>query len=196
MTIYGYARVSSRGQEYETQIEQLKAEGCEEIIAEKFTGTRLDRPELTKLIEKLQKRDRVIVTKLDRIARSAKIGLEIVDQIIEKGAKINILNMGTFDNTASGKMLRTMMFAFAEFERDNIVTRTAEGREYARKNNPDYHEGGKLPTREVVEGALKAIADGKPVAQVAKELGKNRATLYRWQNKYMTEESRAKLPRA
>lgn len=196
MTIYGYARVSSRGQDYETQLEQLEEAGCTIIYKEKITGTKKERPELDKLLNVIKKGDTVICTKLDRIARSAKIGLEIVDIIISKGGKVDILNMGKFDNTSGGKMLRTILLAFAEFERDMIVDRTAEGRARAKAENPYYHEGGKLPTLEQVESALYQIAQGTPVATVAKSIGKSRRTLYRWLKQYRTEESRAKLPRA
>lgn len=144
--IYGYARVSSRGQalygtSLEEQEEQLRKAGATVIYKEAYTGTKKERPQLTLLMDRLEEGDMVIVCKLDRIARNTKAGLEIVDTIVAKGCSINILNMGTFDSTPIGRMLRTVMLAFAEFERDMIVQRTQEGREAAMEKNPDFHVG-------------------------------------------------------
>ena len=97
--IYGYARVSSAGQaidgnSLEAQSELLKANGAQKIFSDVYTGTKLHRPELDKLMAEIQPGDTLIVAKLDRIARSAKNGLELIDQFIDKGVSVNILNMG------------------------------------------------------------------------------------------------------
>lgn len=144
--IYGYARVSSKGQalygnSLDEQEVQLRKAGATVIYKEAFTGTKRERPQLSKLLDSLQSGDMVVVAKLDRIARNTRAGLDIVDNIIAKGCSINILNMGTFDNSPIGRMMRTMMLAFAEFERDMIVQRTQEGKEIAREKNPSYHDG-------------------------------------------------------
>lgn len=144
---YGYARVSSKGQDkygngLEVQEKQLIDNGAEVIYYESFTGTKKSRPELDKLMGVLGEGDTVIVTKLDRIARSTRDGLDIIEELLAKGVTINILNMGTFDNTPNGKLMRTIFFAFAEFERDMIVQRTLEGKEICR-NDPDWREGRK-----------------------------------------------------
>lgn len=130
--VYGYARVSSASQSLEVQRKELMLHGCNIIMAEKITGTVTDRPELNRLLELVKPGDKVIVVKLDRIARSAKGGIEIIDRFIDKGVTLEILNMGRFDNTPSGKLLRTIMLAFSEFERDMIVERCSEGKELAR----------------------------------------------------------------
>ena len=145
MTVYGYARVSTLGQGrdgngLEVQERELKARGCEVIYAEAYTGTKEDRPRLSELIEKVTVGDTVMVTKLDRIARSTRAGISIIDRIVAKGAGIDILNMGKFDDSPVGKLMRTMMLGFAEFERDMIVQRTSEGKEIARQR-ADYREG-------------------------------------------------------
>lgn len=144
-TIYGYARVSTKGQardgnSLEDQTNKLRSNGASVIFTDSFTGTKIDRPELDKLIAMLQPGDTLIVTKLDRIARSTTQGLQFIDSLLSKDIKVHILNMGMMDNTPTGKLIRTIMFAFAEFERDMIVQRTSEGKAVARQN-PDYHEG-------------------------------------------------------
>ena len=117
------------GNSLEVQSTALKNAGAEAIYSDAYTGTTIDRPEFDKLIEGVGSGDTVVVTKLDRVARSVKQGLEIINDLIERGVKINILNMGVIDNTSpQGKLMLTVMLAFAEFERDMIIERTAEGK--------------------------------------------------------------------
>ena len=143
--IYGYARVSTKGQDkygngLEVQEKQLCENGAQTIYYESFTGTKKNRPELSKLMKVLKEGDVLVVTKLDRIARSTRDGLDIIEELLAKGVVINILNMGKFDNSPNGKLMRTIFFAFAEFERDMIVQRTSEGKELC-KSDPDWREG-------------------------------------------------------
>ena len=143
--IYGYARVSTKGQAkdgngLDVQKAALEAAGAEEIYEEAFSGTKKDRPVLNKLLNELQQGDTLVVTKLDRIARSASQGAELVKGLLEKGVTVRILNMGILDDTPAGKLVTTVMFAFAEFERDMIVERTQEGKAIARMN-PNFREG-------------------------------------------------------
>lgn len=162
--IYGYARVSTKGQardgnSLEAQMEDLTQAGATEIFSESFTGTTKNRPELDKMLSRLCEGDLVVITKLDRIARNAKSGLEIIDSILSRGASIRILNMGTFDNSPIGKMMRTVLLAFAEFERDMIVQRTTEGKEIARQKE-GYHEGRPRSETENFEYYVSRNADG------------------------------------
>ena len=143
--IYGYCRVSTRGQakdgnSLETQEQQLKEHGAVEIYSDSFTGTKVDRPQLDKLLERLQDGDTLIVTKLDRIARSMTQGSELVNGLIERGVRVHILNIGIMDNTPSSKLIRNIFFSFAEFERDMIVERTQEGKAIA-KTKDGFKEG-------------------------------------------------------
>jgi DNA invertase Pin-like site-specific DNA recombinase len=143
--IYGYARVSTKGQEangnsLESQVANLKANGCQEIIEESYTGTTADRPKFTELINKLNSGDMLVVNKLDRFARSTIQGCTIVEQLINKGVRVNILNMGVLDNTPASTLTRTIFFAFAQFERDMIVERTQEGKVIA-KTKEGFREG-------------------------------------------------------
>lgn len=143
--LYGYARVSTRGQakdgnSLEAQENALRSAGAIKIYADAFTGTKTQRPELDKLIAVMQSGDTMMVTKLDRIARSATQGIELVQKLLDRGIVVHVLNMGLMDNTPTGKLIRNIMLAFAEFERDMIVERTQEGKAIA-KQNPDFKEG-------------------------------------------------------
>lgn len=183
--IYGYARVSTRGQasdgnSLEEQERRLTEAGAEKIYVDAFTGTKLDRPEFTKLLSILKPGDTVIATKLDRVSRSASQGIALVDSLLERGVSLHILNMGLLNNTPTGKLIRNIMFSFAEFERDMIVERTREGKEIARQR-PDYREG----RREIVveeETFQKCRAEQKrgerTVAECCKVLGISRSTWY------------------
>ena len=160
--IYGYARVSTKGQakdgnSLEAQEKALRESGSNEIYVDAFTGTKTDRPEFDKLMDKIQKGDTLIVTKLDRFARSMTQGSELVSDLVEKGIKVYILNIGVMDNTPSSKLIRNVFFAFAEFERDMIVERTMEGKAIA-KQNPDFREGRpKKYSRKQIEHALELL---------------------------------------
>lgn len=136
--VFGYARVSTNyqakdGNSLDAQIQTLKAAGAEKIYTDAFTGTKTDRPEMGKLLLKLQPGDKLIVTKLDRIARSATQGFDLIESLLDKGVDVHVLNMGLMDNTPTGRLIRHIMLAFAEFERDMIVERTQEGKVIARQ---------------------------------------------------------------
>ncbi|MVF16002.1 recombinase family protein [Fructilactobacillus sanfranciscensis] len=138
---YGYARVSTTDQKLENQIDLLKTAGAEKIYQEKFTGTTTTRPEFKKLLATISSGDTLIVTKLDRFARNTREALEIIQDLFKKNVKVNILNMGVIDNTPSGQLIFTIFSAFAQFERDMIVTRTQEGKAYAKAHDPYFKEG-------------------------------------------------------
>ena len=184
----GYARVSTRGQardgtSLEAQEEALLNAGAEKVYKEAFTGTRVDRPELQKALSKLKSGDTLIVTKLDRIARSASKGSELVTDLLNRGVKVHILNMGLLDNSPAGKLVLTVMLAFAEFERDLIVDRTQEGRMMARLNNPDYREGRKPKyTQRQIENALQMLRTNS-YREVESITGISKSTLARAKRK-------------
>lgn len=138
---YGYARVSTESQSLSTQLQLLKQVGIDEIFQEKYTRTTTKRPEFARLLAIVQPNDVIIVTKLDRFARNTGEDLQMIQQLFENQVKINILNMGTIDDTPVGRLIFTVFSAFAQFERDMIVTRTQEGKSYSRRHNPKYHEG-------------------------------------------------------
>ena len=149
--IYGYGRVSSTtryaggedGNSLEAQEKKLREAGCEEIVLEAFTGTKMERPKFSKLLNKLQSGDTLIVCKLDRFARTAAEGSLLVRELVDRGVTVNILNMGIADNSPMGKLMSTILFAFSEYERDMIVERLNEGKAEAKAKNPAYTEGRK-----------------------------------------------------
>ena len=181
--IYGYARVSTKGQakdgnSLEAQVKALKEAGAEIIFKDSFTGTKADRPEFTKLLEVISDGDKLIVTKLDRFARSATQGAEIMQQLLDRNIAVHILNMGQIDNTPAGKLIRNIFFAFAEFERDMIVERTQEGKAIA-KLDPNFTEGRpKKYDDDQIMYALKLL-EKKSYSDVTRITGISKATLAR-----------------
>lgn len=189
--IYGYARVSSKGQardgnSLEAQKNELKSNGATVIFQDTYTGTKIERPEFDRLLKEVAVGDTIIVTKLDRLARSASQGIELVDMLLNKGVKVHILNMGMLDNTPTGRLIRNVMLCFAEFERDMIVQRTSEGKTIA-KNNPNYREGRK-PTysRGQIQHALELLSTYS-YAQVTALTGISKSTLIRAKRNFQTQ---------
>ena len=184
--IYGYARVSTDGQARDGnslngQTADLIAAGCEQVFTEHYTGTKMDRPVFTELMNKLQSGDRLVVVKLDRFARTAAGGIECIRSLLDRGVSVHILNMGLIDNTPTGKLMVTMLLAFAEFERDMIVERTMNGKAIAKANNPDYREGRK--EKEIDEQVFAELRDRHihglaSVNECCKILGISRGTWY------------------
>lgn len=181
--IYGYARVSTKGQErcgnslpeQEERIKQMYPTA--EIITEAYSGAK-ERPIFDGLIDKLQKGDTLVVCKLDRFARSVQHGLQYIDTLREKGVRVHILNMGLIEDTPMGRLIVTNLLAFAEFERETILERTQAGKEQARKTNPDYREGRKR--LDVPAHILVDITSGKITkAEAARRCGVSVFTLNR-----------------
>lgn len=188
--IYGYGRVSSTtryaggedGNSLEAQEKKLKEAGCEEIVLEAYTGTKMERPKFTKLLNKLEQGDTLIVCKLDRFARTAAEGSLLVRDLVNRGIKVNILNMGIADNSPMGKLMLTVLLAFAEYERDMIMERLNDGKSEAKAKNPDYREGRKamqIPLE--FEGCRNYVAEGNmTVTEACKYLGISRTLWYKW----------------
>lgn len=184
---YGYIRVSTHGQardgnSLEAQEKQLKEEGAEEIYADEYTGTKSDRPQFNKLLENIQSGDTLIVTKLDRFARSVSQGIELIDSLNRKGVTVNVLNMGVIDDSPTGKLVRNIMFSFAEFERDMILQRTQEGKAIA-KTKPNYREGRPPKfTKVQIDHALELL-ENHSYTQVESLTGISKSTLVRCKRK-------------
>lgn len=180
--VYGYARVSTKGQakdgnSLEAQEEALKAAGAQYVCKEAFTGSVTERPVLNKLLKELKGGDTLIVTKLDRIARSVAGGEEVISQLLKKHVKIHILNMGIIDNSPSGKLMYQMFLAFAEFERSMIVQRTQEGKAIARQKE-GYREGRPRTEQARLDHAMELLKDNS-YNQVSKITGISVSTLTR-----------------
>lgn len=185
--IYGYARVSTKGQardgnSLEDQERQLKEKGCTEIFHDSFTGTKMVRPQFAELMGKLRAGDTLVVTKLDRFARNTAGGIETINMLLERGVSVHILNMGLIDDTPTGKLIVTVLLAFAEFERNMIVERTSAGKAVAKATKPGWREGRKEKevSKEAVSKFREKIKKGEiTVTDCCKELGISRGTWYK-----------------
>ncbi|MCI1035907.1 recombinase family protein [Pseudomonas putida] len=175
----GYARVSTTGQDLQVQRELLSQEGCARIFEEKVSGAKNDRPELLRMLDHLREGDVIMVTRLDRLARSTLHLLEIADRLNEIGAGLRSLAEPWLDTSSpAGQMIMTIFSGIAAFERSLIVDRTRAGREAARRKGVKFGPKPSLSPDQIAH-AQELVAEGKPVAQVSALLGVHRATLYR-----------------
>ena len=182
-TIYGYMRVSTRGQardgySLEAQEKELRAAGAEVLYKDVYTGTTTDRPQLDELLRELKSGDTLIVTKLDRVARSVQDGITLIDGLVENGIKVHVLNMGLMDNSPTGRLIRTVMLAFAEFERNMIMQRTREGREIARQD-PNHREGRKPKFTDAQIRHAVELLESHSYSEVVRLTGISKSTLIR-----------------
>lgn len=179
---YGYARVSTLGQDLEAQIKALEEAGCDEIFSEKFTGTVKERLQFQAIIEVLEAGDTFVVTKLDRFARSTSDAIDTVKKLFDRGIKVHVLNMGLVENTPTGRLIFNIMSSFAEFERDMIVERTQEGKAIA-KQREDFREGRPNKySHKQIEHALGLLTTNS-YTQVEQLTGISKSTLIRAKRK-------------
>jgi DNA invertase Pin-like site-specific DNA recombinase len=168
MAIIGYARVSTQDQHLTGQLEALKAAGAETVYREKISGARADRPQLAKLMASLKAGDVVLVTKLDRLGRSTRELLDLIERIGKAGASFRSLGDPLWDTSSSqGRLLSTLLAAIAEFERDLIRERTGEGRKRAQAAGIKFGRKPKLSDYQRNE-AIKRRAAGETLAEIAK----------------------------
>lgn len=180
-TIYGYARVSTSNQSLASQKEALMNHGVEKtnLFAEKFTGTQTNRPAFNLLLGTVQASDTVVVTKLDRFARNTKEALSVIDVLFEKGVSIHVLNLGVIENNPVGKMMYTLLLSVAEMEREMIVERSLEGKEYAKKHKPDYKEGRPKAVITKAKRHAYELLEEYSYKEVAERTGFSVSTLHR-----------------
>src|SRR5713226_4639698 len=177
----GYARVRTDGQSLSAQLAELKAAKCAKIFQEKVSGARSDRKQLIRLMAGLAKGDVLVVTRLDRLARSTRDLLNLLATIAEKGAGFKSLRDTWADTTtAHGRLMLTVLGGLAEFERELIRARTGEGRERAKARGVVLGRKPKLTGHQKRE-ALERLNAGDSVVDVANTYGVDRATLYRLQ---------------
>lgn len=168
MAILGYARVSTQDQNLTGQIEALKAAGATTIYKEKISGARADRPQLNKLMAVLKHGDVVTVTKLDRLGRSTRELLDLIDRISKAGAAFRSLGDPLWDTSnAQGRLLSTLLAGIAEFERELIRERTGEGRKRAMAAGVKFGRKRKLSDYQRKE-AIKRRDAGETLASIAK----------------------------
>jgi DNA invertase Pin-like site-specific DNA recombinase len=179
MTIWGYARVSSESQDYERQVEVLRAAGAEKVLAEKMSGARADRPQLGKLMAALKAGDVVLVTKIDRLGRSTQDLLNLIGAMRKAGANFKSLGDEMLDTTsANGELIFTILAAIATYERRLIEARTGEGRERAMANGVKFGRKPKLTAHQRAE-ALRRRAAGETLADIAKSYAVDISTISR-----------------
>ena len=185
---YGYCRVSTKGQAregngLEAQERAVREVGAAKIYLDSFTGVKTSRPELDKLLQEIQSGDTLIITKIDRIARTATQGFELVQSLLNRGVNVHVLNMGLIDQSPTGKLILHIMLAFAEFERDMIVDRTTEGKAVARANaeaqGKKFYEGRPQKfSREQIDHALQLL-ENHSYSDVSRMTGISKSTLIR-----------------
>lgn len=181
----GYARVSTKTQNPESQTDALKAAGCEQIFVDKITGKLAKRPELEKTMMMLRSGDQLVITRLDRLGRSLQHLMEMAALLQERKIGLAVLEQGIDTSTAAGRMFFQIIGSIAEFEHALISERTMEGLAAARARGRTGGQQPKLRKRQielarVMYGELGG--DGKrkyTVQQIADELGVSRPTIYR-----------------
>lgn len=190
--VYGYARVSTTGQAQDgnslaDQERQLREAGAQVIYSDAFSGKTMQRPQFSALMNVLQAGDTLIVTKLDRFARTATEGAQTVQELLHKGVTIDIQNMGRVDDSPIGRLLVQVLFSFAEFERSMILERTQTGRKIAMENGQVMGRPQKYH-KEKIDLALRLLDEGKTYPQVERMTGISKSTLLRNRKKRLTTQ--------
>jgi DNA invertase Pin-like site-specific DNA recombinase len=179
MTVYGYARVSTKDQILAVQETALRAAGCVRIYAEKASGVKTDRPELAKLLRRLDEGDVLVVNSLDRLARSTRDLLNILDDVAKTGASFRSLHDVWADTTTPhGKLLLTVLAGLAEFERTLIFKRTSEGRTRAKERGVRFGRPHSLTPHQQKE-AIERIRNGEGLADIARSYAVSHQTVWR-----------------
>ncbi len=187
MTKIGYARVSTVGQDYDGQVERLKAEGCTVIRSEKVSGgTREGRTELATILDFLRPGDELVVTRLDRLGRDTRDVLNIVHECDQRGASLTVLEPFVSTKGDTGRIVLTVLGMVAEMERTFIKARQREG--IAKAKSEGIYKGGKRRIDPTSVMAMKA--EGSGPSQIARELGVSRMQVYRILNQSITADAR------
>jgi DNA invertase Pin-like site-specific DNA recombinase len=179
MPLFGYARVSTNGQDLSAQDAELMAAGCAKVFKEKVSGAKTDRPELAKAISRLEPGDVLVVARLDRLARSTRDLLNVLDEIGKRGAGFKSLRDTWADTTTPhGRLMLTVLGGLAEFERELIRARTGEGRKRAKDRGVRFGRPRKMTPHQRQE-ALQRLAAGETMADVARTYAVDATTIGR-----------------
>jgi DNA invertase Pin-like site-specific DNA recombinase len=179
MTVFGYARVSTDGQTLAAQDAALRAADCAKVFAEKASGAKTDRAELRKVISRLEEGDTLIVTRLDRLARSTRDLLNVLDEISKRGAGFRSLADTWADTTTPhGRLMLTVLGGLAEFERELIKSRTGEGRARAKAAGVHMGRPSKLTAHQKREAIARRDA-GEALTDIARTFGVSHTTIGR-----------------
>ena len=176
--VFGYARVSTEQQSLDRQLDMLEKYGVDKIYNEKMTGTKRNRPELDKLLERLTEGDTVVVESLSRLVRSTKDLIQLMELFNSKGVNLVSLKESIDTTSSTGKLLFTLMSALAQFERDVIADRTREGLASARARG---RKGGRPPIDgDKIRKAVKLYRSGEySVKEITELTGVRKSTLYK-----------------
>jgi DNA invertase Pin-like site-specific DNA recombinase len=177
--IYGYARVSTDGQSLESQVTALKAAGCEKTYSEKVSGAKTDRAALGCVLAALENGDVLMVTRLDRLARSTRDLLNVLATIAEKGAGFRSLADPWADTTTPhGRLMLTVLGGLAEFERSLILSRTSEGRARAKARGIKFGRKPKLTPHQISEAVRRREA-GEALTEIGRSYNVSHSTISR-----------------
>lgn len=194
MAVVGYARVSSVGQKLDVQLEKLKMYGCEKVFEEKVSGTTANRVQLQRCLEYLREGDSLVITKLDRLARSTFHLTQIANHLEEKSVDFVVLDQQIDTSTPTGKLLFNMLASIAEFETEIRKERQLEGIEKAKSKGVKFGAKKKL-TEQEIEQMAQERESGVLVKDLAKKYGISIPSVYRLMGaKVPQNESDKKLP--
>lgn len=175
----GYARVSTFGQTLDAQLEQLKAAGCARVFQEKASGARVDRKELNRLLATIAAGDELVVTRIDRLARSTFDLFAIVRRVVDAGAQFRSLAEPWADtSTSTGRLMIAVLGGLADVERDLIRTRTAEGRSRAQARGQHMGRRSSL-TAEQRQEIRDRLAEGATLADLSRTFNVSKSTISR-----------------
>ncbi|NDI33156.1 recombinase family protein [Chengkuizengella sediminis] len=181
--VYGYSRVSSRDQNLETQIDQLKARRCDLIIQEKMTGATFKRPELEKLLKQTQSDDTIVVTRVDRLGRNTQQLLQLVEDLQTRNIHLYIIELGIEATHRNGKLFLTILSALAENERALLTEKRNAGLENAKRKGIKL--GRKAKSKAKVDLAIQLWKKGeKTIKEIEESTGVGKSILYREVKKY------------
>src|SRR5258708_14861618 len=176
---YGYARVSTDGQSIEAQVRQLAKAGCKKVFREVASGAKTDRAQLRRLLTGIEAGDVVMVTRLDRLARSTRDLLNTLAAIADRKAGFRSLGDTCADTTsAHGRLMLTLLGGLAEFERELIRARTGEGRARAKARGVKMGRPQKMTPHQIAE-ALRRRDDGEPLRDIARSYNVSHSTIPR-----------------
>ena len=178
MQIIGYGRVSTGDQNADSQVDALTKAGADKVFIEKFTGTKLDRPELSKVFEYLRQGDQLVITKLDRLGRSTKDLLGLLERLNDLNVQLKVLDQNIDTSTPEGKFFFTIIGAVAEFERSLIVSRTKDGLAAARARGRVGGRKPKLSAKQRAEISRMYEVGDKTVQEIGELFGVSRPTVY------------------
>ena len=177
--LIGYARVSTQDQHLDLRMEALRKANCKKIFDDKISGSRATRPGLIKALEAVREGDTLVIWKLDRLGRSVKNLVDLVEQLHKQGVQFKSLTDAIDTGTPSGRFFFHVLASLAEMQRDLTIERTRAGLESARRFGRKGGRKRKM-TDSKIESAKKLLATGVPPRDVAKDLGVSVPTLYRW----------------